>query len=244
MLRNIKITIEYDGTNYAGWQYQPNKKTIQGEIEKALEKIFKKRIRIIGAGRTDAGVHASGQVANFKIDSNITVGKLHRALNGNLPSDIFVRKVIEVSKDFHARFDALSKIYEYRLLLRRSPLRRRFAWEVKYKIDVRVVKRGLRRFLGEHDFSNFSVARDKENRICKIIKVGLKRKEDEVVVVIEADRFLNKMVRMIIGFLVDLGRGRFDFKITETMFDQRFKKNFTVAPSQGLFLVKVKYSLY
>ncbi len=240
-MRNIKIVIEYDGTNYSGWQYQPKRKTIQGEIEKVLKRIFREEIRVVGAGRTDAGVHAIGQVANFKLKSKMSVKSLKAALNGNLPRDIFVKDVLEVSKDFHARFDARSKLYQYRVLFGRSPLRKNFVWEIKYKIDLKIMKQGLRKFIGKHDFTNFSVANEKKNRICKIIKTDLKKHKNEIIIEIEGERFLNKMVRMIVGFVVDLGRGQFGINVLKRMFDRDFNKNFLVAPSQGLYLIRVTY---
>ncbi len=240
-MRNIKITIEYDGTDYRGWQYQPDKNTIQGKIEKALKKIAGEKIRITGAGRTDAGAHAYGQVANFKLESTMKLNSIKAALNANLPQDILIKSIEEVADDFHARFDAGSKTYLYRIIMGYSPLRRRYAWELKFKVDHRLMAKGLKKFLGTHDFTNFSVAAERENRICNILKANMKKERDEILVEIEGDRFLNRMIRMMVGFLVDLGRGRFDVKITNKMFNKDFEKNFLVAPAQGLFLVKVDY---
>ena len=240
-MRNIKLVIEYDGTAYHGWQYQPNQKTIQGEVERVLKKIFSKKIKVVGAGRTDAGTHALGQAANFKVDSQMKVEALKAALNGNLPRDIFIKDITEVPVDFHARFNAKSRIYRYRIILGRSPLKAHYTWELKYKIDLRIMRQGLRKFIGRHDFTNFSVANEKGNRICNINKVSLTRKGDEVLIEIEGDRFLNRMVRMIVGFLGDLGRKQIGFEVTKKMFEPGFEKNFLVAPAQGLHLVKVNH---
>ncbi len=240
-MRNIRLTIEYDGTAYHGWQYQPNRKTVQGEIEKALKRLFGVRVRVAGAGRTDAGVHALGQVASFKIESKMPARSLKDALNGNLPRDILVKAAAPAADDFHARYDARSKVYEYTIWLGRSPIRRGYVWELKYRLDLILVKRGLAEFLGRHDFTNFSVAREKEDRVCNITKTVLKRRGKEIVLQIEGDRFLHKMVRMMVGFVVDIGRGRLGPEIAREMFKANFKKNYLVAPPQGLNLVRVKY---
>lgn len=237
-MRNIRIDIEYDGTEYSGWQYQPDKSTIQGTIEMALKRIFKQDIRITGAGRTDAGVHALCQVANFKIDKNIPLEKLQRALNSLLPRDIFIKKVIEVSMDFNARYDAKSKIYEYRILQGKSPLRRRYAWELSYKLNYKRMEGVKEIFLGKKDYGFFCELSD--SAMVDVKGMRLTKKEDEIILRIEANRFLYKMVRRIVGALVDMGRGKIEPEDIVRSFDKE-PNPFITAPANGLTLVEVKY---
>ncbi|MEO0142504.1 MAG: tRNA pseudouridine(38-40) synthase TruA [candidate division WOR-3 bacterium] len=157
-MRNFKLTIEYEGTDFFGWQYQPNKRTVQGEIESALKRITKENIRVIGAGRTDQGVHALGQVANFKTESEIKPENLKDALNSLIADDVYIKEIIEVPLDFNARSSAKSKIYQYNIMRKYSPLQRRYFWLVEYTLNLGEMKRAIRYFIGEHDFKNLSVS--------------------------------------------------------------------------------------
>lgn len=237
-MRNIRIDIEYDGTEYSGWQYQPDKRTVQGAIEKALKRISERDIRITGAGRTDAGVHALCQVANFKLDKNIPVEELKRALNSLLPRDIFIKRAIEVSVDFDARYDTKSKIYEYRILPGRSPLRRRYAWELSYRLDYKRMERAKKIFLGKKDYGFFCELQ--ESAIVDVKGIKLTKQGDEIILRIEANRFLYKMIRRIMGALVDMGRGKIEVEDIVRSFG-RDPNPFTTAPANGLILVEVKY---
>jgi len=237
-MRNIRIDIEYDGTEYSGWQYQPNKRTIQGTIEEALEEIFREEIKIIGAGRTDAGVHALCQVANFKIDKDIPIENLRRALNSLLPPDIFIKRAMEVSMDFNARYDAKSKIYEYRILQGKSPLRRRYAWELSYKLNYEKMEEVKAIFPGKKNYGFFCQL--SKPAIVDVRGIGLTKKGDEIILRIEANRFLYKMVRRIVGALVDVGRGKIGAEDIVRSFDKG-PNPFITAPANGLILVEVKY---
>ncbi len=249
------MTIEYDGTDFYGWQYQPEKRTVQGEIEKALRQITGQDIGIVGAGRTDQGVHALGQVANFKTESTVHPEKFREALNSLTNDDIFVKELVEVPLDFHARFSAKSKIYQYQIATRFSPIKRRYYWPVEYRIDIEKIKKAIPYFIGEHDFKNISVnnsidkpaknevpiaAETEVNTICKIYDLSLTTDCFDIIIKVEANRFLRKMMRGLIGFLVDVGRGRFNPEDSMQVFYEGLKGIY-FAPPQGLFLIEVKY---
>lgn len=253
---NVLIKIEYDGINYAGWQYQPNKRTIQGEIEKALHQILQTKIRIIGAGRTDAGVSALGQVANFYLDEKFLSGdgkksldKLQKSLNAILPEDIFIKSISSVADDFNARYSAQSKIYQYRIITSVSPLRKRFAWIIPDKIDLNKMRRAAKLFLRQTNYSAFCHTKDKYGKIkiksLRIVKISnsifSERKQDEIIIRIEAKRFLYKMVRRIVGALVDFSRGKISERDIKNSFHGIKHHPIVCAPANGLLLLKVKY---
>ena len=159
-MQNIKLTIEYDGTDYFGWQIQKGKPTIEGEITKALRRILREKVKVVGAARTDSGVHAFSQVANFKTrNEKLTTDNLNKALNSLLPSDIVIKEVKKVSHSFHARYSAKSKIYRYQILNQPFPslLERRFSWHIPEPLNWRKIGKASRYFIGKHDFSPFSV---------------------------------------------------------------------------------------
>ncbi len=253
-MRNIKLVIEYDGTDFFGWQYQPNNRTVQGEIEKAIRQVTQEDIRLIGAGRTDHGVHALGQIANFKTHSTLSLDKIMAGINALTADDIYIKQVTEVPPDFHARFSARSKVYRYQIMTIPSPLNRRYYWYVAYAIDIERIKAVLPHFLGEHDFQNLSVSdgqryqeidnsvgqKDSVNTKCVIYDLTLTSNNFDIILTIEANRFLRKMVRGIVGFIIDVGRGRFGVSDVELLFDKGLKGLY-FAPAHGLCLVEVKY---
>ncbi len=243
MQKNIILEIEYDGTNFSGWQIQPKKRTVQGEIEKNLEKIFGSKTKLVGAGRTDAKVHALGQAANFKTRSELTSDEIKNALNRNLPDDIVIKKVKEVDLNFNARYSAKSKVYQYRICLCKTALRRNYVWEIKHNLNMRKVKEGTKLILGRHDFSSFCVAKStKENNFCKVKKASWKKRGFERIFEIEADRFLHSMVRSLLGTLVDVGRGYFSSEDFEKILKSKDRKKAGMnAPARGLYLIKVNY---
>lgn len=240
------MTIEYDGTDFYGWQYQPEKRTVQGEIELAIEKITGENTRIIGAGRTDHGVHALAQIANFKTNSDISCDKLKAGLNALTGEDIHIKEVKEVPSDFHARFSACSKLYQYKIMSQFSPIKRRYYWFVDYKLDLGLMKEALKYFVGKHDFRNLSVSNDtdsedrEKNTVCNIFNLSLTEKDIDIIINVEANRFLRKMVRGIVGFLVDVGRGRFQPEDAGKIFTGGLNGIY-FAPAHGLYLVKVRY---
>lgn len=248
-MRNIKLTIEYDGSNYFGFQTQRTKdyksRTIQETLEKALKKVCKNGIRIIASGRTDSGVHAFGQAVNFKTNSKMPLDKLRIALNANLPEDISVKNVEEVDLNFHSRFDAKSKIYRYLILNRpyRSVFEGKFSYWVSYKLNFGLMKREIGCLRGRHDFKAFQAADNKKRAsIRTIINIKLSRKGDFIIFEIEADGFLFKMVRNIVGTLIDIGRGRYKGGSLKRILQSKNRKLAgPTAPARGLTLLKVNY---
>ncbi|EQB64234.1 MAG: tRNA pseudouridine synthase A [candidate division Zixibacteria bacterium RBG-1] len=242
MQRNIKLTIEYDGTNFLGWQIQKKGRTIQGELQKALEKLLKEKINLIGAGRTDAGVHALGQVANFKSDNKLGVGQLLKALNNLLPKDIVIKNTQEMALDFNARFKAKSRVYRYKIFLGKTAILRKLVWEVFQPLDIKKMKQGLKIIKGYHKFSHFGKKNeDRHDYRCEILKTKCEVKRNEVSFEIEANRFLRGMVRNIVGTLVEIGRGNLGINEFAKMLNNQSRKAVKKAPAGGLYLVKVKY---
>ncbi|KPL02495.1 MAG: hypothetical protein AMJ90_05575 [candidate division Zixibacteria bacterium SM23_73_2] len=243
MPKNIKLEIEYDGTSFSGWQTQPRKRTVQKEIENKLEKILGSKTKIIGAGRTDAGVHALGQVASFKTKSRLKEDQIKNALNGVLPEDIVIKNIEEVDSDFNARYSAKSKIYQYRIYLTKTALNRNYAWEIRYNLNMKKLKEATEKIIGKKDFSSFCVVKStKKNNICKVKKAFWRKKKSELVFEIEGDRFLHSMVRALVGTLVDVGRGYFKLFDFERIIDSKDRKKAGItAPAKGLYLLKVNY---
>jgi len=245
-MRNIKLTIEYEGTSYAGWQIQrKTKRTIQETIEKTLRKILQEKIKIIGSGRTDAGVHALGQVANFKTNSKIPLEKLQKAANALLPKDIVVNKIEEASSDFHARFQAKSKLYRYTILNRKYPcvFLRSWVYFYLYPLDVDLMRRQAKCLIGRHNFKSFQASAKLDRSSIRTIKqIKIKNKSGLITIDIEADGFLYNMVRNIAGTLIEIGRARFPRgSMREILaFKDRTKAGPT-APACGLCLIKVNY---
>jgi tRNA pseudouridine38-40 synthase len=249
---NIRLVIEYDGARYHGWQRQPNCPTIQGVIEEAVSIISKKRVTVVGSGRTDAGVHAEGQVANFKTKARLLPDDWRRALNSLLPKDIVIRGAQAVPDRFHSRFSAVRKIYRYRIINRGySPaIGRQYVWTVYSRLNLGRMKTAARLLVGRHDFSSFqgsdpSRSRSRPSRrtaICRIRRLDLRRKNQEMIITIEADRFLQRMVRTIVGTLVEVGRGRRNPAEMKRLIQKKDRRSGgPTAPPQGLCLVKVIY---
>ena len=239
-MRNLRFVIEYDGTNFYGWQYQPNKRTIQGEIEDALKKITNENIKIIGAGRTDQGIHALGQIANFHTSTPLDTEQIKRGVNSLVREDIYVKKIEEVGSTFNSRYSAKSKIYRYHITLEPSPFKMRYNWFVKYSLQLSAIRKVIPYVVNEHDFKNFSVCDGNHNTRCNVNNVNLTQNGSQIIIEIEGDRFLRKMVRRVIGFMVDVGRGRFSPHNTDDVFAGKIQEIY-FAPPQGLFLVEVKY---
>jgi len=243
MLENYKIEISYDGTDYHGWQRQPRKKTIQGNLEKALAKIAKKDIPVLGAGRTDAGVHALAQVASFKAKLTLNEEALHRAMNSFLPKDIRIISLHKVDKDFHARKMAKSKIYRYRIFNGKniSPFLIRYALYRPYELDLEGMKTAAAKFVREADFTAFS-----SNRLLypvrKVSQSAIQKKGEEIIYTVEANGFLRYMVRTMVGTLLEIGRGRRQPEIIDDLFKAgRRTLDSPTAEPQGLSLIKVFY---
>ena len=253
-MRNIKLTIEYDGTHFEGWQIQTrNNRTVQGEIRKALKKIFKEEFTFIGAGRTDSGVHAVGQVANFKTNSKMPIEEIQRALNGNLPFDISILKVEEVSLNFHSQFDAQGKIYRYTILNRKAPsaVERNFCLHYPYKLNLSLMKKEAKALIGKKDFRSFTAKNapaeefKTKNTIRTLKRISIKKEGNFIFVDIEADGFLYKMVRNIVGTLLEIASSQLPPQSIKKILKKKDRSYAgTTAKAKGLCLLEVKYSAH
>lgn len=247
MTRNIRLTIEYDGARFCGWQSQrkEKRKTVQEEIEKAGYKLFGKKINLIGAGRTDSGVHAEAQAANFKIDSNLPLRNIKRGLNSCLPEDIVITAADEVDISFHSRFDAKEKLYRYTILNRkiRSPLLKQHSAFVSYDLNINSMRKAAKYLIGRKDFKSFQASDKKEKSSIRTIKkLTIVSKPPLIEIYIQADGFLYNMVRNIVGTLIDVGRGRMKpDKVKEILSKTRRALAGQTAPAKGLCMVKVFY---
>ena len=244
-MRNIKLTISYDGTNYKGWQLQANGHTVQETLEQAVQKVFGKHHRLYGASRTDAGVHAKAQVAHFRTASAIPAGKVPLALNTILPEDVAIIRAEDMPPDFHSRFDAKSKVYRYYVFNSsyRDPFREKYSWRLPYRLNVALMRREAAGLVGKHDFKSFQ-ARDKRERssVREIRHIGIAKKASTVMIEIEADGFLYNMARNIVGTLIDLGRGYIPEGSMKKVLEGKDRTMAgPTAPSKGLFLLNVKY---
>ncbi|QZY54593.1 tRNA pseudouridine(38-40) synthase TruA [Crassaminicella profunda] len=244
-MKNVKLTIQYDGTNFSGWQIQPNARTVQEEIEKALTKIMKKPIKINGSGRTDAGVHAMGQIANFYEEFTMPIEKIPIALNALLPQDISIREAVEVPRDFHARYNAKGKKYIYKIYNNkiRNPLLFNYTYFVTYDLDLEKMKEATNYFIGEHNFKSFMASGSSiVNTVRTIHELNLYEKDELLILEAKGNGFLYNMVRIIAGTLVDVGRGKIKLKDLPVIIKscKREKAGHT-APPQGLYLAKVFY---
>ena len=242
---NIKLTVEYDGTNYHGWQIQPTGETIQSVLERAVSTFLRKSTRITGSGRTDAGVHALGQVVNFFSDKEYEPHRIRRALNALTPFDITIKEVAIVPDSFDARRDGRSRVYEYHILNRPtpSPFHLNRAWHVHQPLDVNAMREAIPCLIGEHDFSSFRAAGcDAEHPVRKVYANSLDRCGELLVYTIEATAFLRHMVRNIIGTVAEVGLGlRTPQSFVELLEARDRTKAGVTAPAHGLFLVEVKY---
>ncbi|MBM2835475.1 MAG: truA [Candidatus Brocadiaceae bacterium] len=247
-MRNIRLLIEYDGTNYAGWQWQKNDKTIQETLSKAVVQVVQEPVKIYGAGRTDAGVHALGQVANFNTNSNIPSKRLIRAINFYLPHDITVKEAVDVEESFHAQYCAVSKVYRYTLFNDwiRTSLCRNFCYVCGFQLDMDKMTHAAQYLIGTHDFTSFTTrALQEKNRIRTIKKLEMKKEGKYIYFTVEADGFLYNMVRSIVGTLIEVGRGKIAVENMKVILEAR-NRNWAgpTAPAKGLCLMEVKYKFY
>ncbi len=244
-MRNIRLTVSYDGTNYHGWQCQPNAVTVQETLQKAVERILDHEVKIIGGARTDAGVHAMGQVVNFGTVKGIENHGLIRGLNSMLPRDIRIRGAEDVDEAFHARYSAKSKTYVYCILNRpyNSPFLSRYVLHVDRPLMVAGMKQAIKAVLGSHDFSAFK-KKDEVYRspVREVIRAGVATKGEMAYVIIEATGFLRYMVRNIVGTLLLIGQGRMAQEEFKTILESGRRENAgPTAPPHGLFLREIRY---
>lgn len=242
-MRNIRLLIEYDGTNFHGWQRQTDLRTVQGEVEQAAERVFGRRCDVVGAGRTDRGVHALGYVCNFKVTTDLAPPRVRSALQFYLPDDIVVKRAEDAPEDFHSRFDALLRRYAYHLTSEPTAIMRHFHQPVRYRLDLDAMDRAARALRGTHDFTSFTPATNEANPVCNVTMTAVRGAGELTTVTLEADRFLHNMVRIVTGTLIDVGRGRIG---PEQMGIILGKKDRTAAgptaPARGLTLLEVRYA--
>lgn len=245
-MRNIKLTIEYDGTCYHGWQSQENAATVQDVVTSAVRKLTGEEVSLTGSSRTDTGVHAYGQVANFRTESRIPPEKFAFALNSMLPEDISIRRSEEVDPEFHARFSARGKKYRYLIhnTSHRSALLRHRAWHVVYPLDIGNMTEASRYFLGTHDFKAFmATGSSAKTTVRTIHEISVIRLPDnQIAIEIAGDGFLYNMVRIIAGTLAYVGYGKIDPKDVPAIIDEGDRRKAgKTAPAHGLYLVEVYY---
>ncbi len=244
-MRNIKIIIEYDGKDFNGWQKQPNKLNIQGEIERAIEEITGEKVDLIASGRTDAGVHALAQVANFKIEKDIPIEKIPYALNSKLKKSIRVKSAEEVDEKFHSRYTCKRKTYRYVInnSVQGTAIYRNLQYHFPEKLDEEKMNKGIKYLIGEHDFKSFKASGTSSKSSVRTIYDAKVTREGEIVTIeLTGNGFLYNMVRIISGTLVDVGIGKIKPEEVKEILEarDRLKAGRTLPPT-GLYLVDVKY---
>lgn len=242
-MKNYKLTIQYDGTNYSGWQIQKNSESIQQKITDAIEILLKEKVNLIGSGRTDSGVHAFGQVANFRTETEIDIYRFKHSLNSILPYDIVVSSMDEIDLGFHARYDAKKRTYLYLITQTRSPFYKNYSYFYPRKMDLEKLNVLSKLFLGEKDFTSFSKKNDKvENKNCTVYKTFWRQKGEIILFSIQASRYLHGMVRTIVGTLLHAQEQNHPEIFIEEIFNsQNREEAFEAVPAKGLFLYKVEY---
>ena len=245
-MRNFKMVVEYDGTSYCGWQRQENDISIQQVLEETIRLITCEKVTVVGSGRTDAGVHALNQVANFRSDTRLPAEILYRGINGLLPQDIVVKALEEVAADFHAQRDVRGKVYVYRICNKRlrSALGRNYFWFIHHPLDLSLMEQAAQYLIGRHDFSSFcATGSDVKDRHRTVTGINIDRDEDGLLeITVEAQGFLKYMVRNIVGTLVEIGRGKRPPEEMKKIIDYRDRDIAGItAPARGLYLKEVKY---
>ncbi|GBD89939.1 tRNA pseudouridine synthase A [bacterium BMS3Abin04] len=244
-MHNYKLRIQYDGTNFFGWQSQPDGNTVQDEITNAIKTILRENINLIGSGRTDAGVHALGQVANFRTNSSIDRFKFRHSLNSILPESISVISIEPVNEEFHSRFDAKKRVYFYLFTKGKSPFYYKYSFYSTMNSEREIKRLNLisENLLGKHDFTSFARRKtETENKICTIKKIRWSENNKFIIFRIEADRFLHGMVRTIVGTVLDLEKKKNSTEEILNILDQRNRDTAGQSmPAKGLFLYKVGY---
>lgn len=245
-MRNIKLTIEYDGKDFNGWQKQPNKLNIQGTIEQAIKQITGEEVELMASGRTDSGVHAIGQVANFKTNSNLPIEKFPIAINSNIKKSIIIKSAEEVDERFHSRLTCKKKTYRYIINNSKygTAIYRNLETHIPIKLDVDKMQKAIKYFEGEHDFKAFKASgTSSKSSIRTIYKAEIYEKEDEKIwIELTGNGFLYNMVRIISGTLVDVGLGKIPVEDIPIIIESKKRENAgKTLPPQGLYLVNVEY---
>lgn len=246
-MNKVKCTIQYDGTNFSGFQIQPRGRTIQGEVERALKKMHKgSYVRVHPSGRTDKGVHAVGQVIHFETPLHLDVHGWKQALNAMLPTDIHVQSATYAKPTFHCRYDAIEKEYRYIVDRSKEPnvFRQNYAFHFPYELEIDALEKACLLLQGEHDFTSFSSAKDtsKGSKIRTLYEVSIREEAEELTFLFRGDGYLYNMVRIMVGTLLDIGQGRRDATDIKDLFAQKDRTLASAtAPSQGLYLWEVTY---
>jgi len=244
-MRNIKLVIEYDGKKFGGWQKQPTKFNIQGEIEQAIKEITGENVELIASGRTDAGVHSLGQVANFKTNSNIEIEKIPYAINSKLKKSIIIKSAEEVGEDFHARYSCKAKKYRYIInnSSQGTAIYRDLECHIPQKLDIEKMKQAIKYFEGEHDFKGFRASgTSSKNSVRTIYKAEVKQDGEKIIIELTGNGFMYNMVRIISGTIVDVGLGKIEPEtIPEIINSKDRNKAGKTLPAHGLYLVEVFY---
>ena len=243
LTRNIKLLIEYDGTGFVGWQVQALGRSVQGELEHTLKQLLQANVKVIGSGRTDAGVHARGQVANFRTMSVWPVNEIHRALSATISEDIVVRTAEEVPLEFHARHSAIERRYQYFVSTTKQAVMRQYCWYIPSVLDVAAMNRASELIQGQHDFEAFSKTDSgTSSYICTVNSAGWRVEDHYLVFQIRADHYVRGMVRALVGTTLDVGRGyRTVDEFKAILLNKDRSKVGSAAPARGLFLEEVRY---
>jgi len=244
-MRNIRLTIEYDGKDFGGWQKQPNKLNIQGEIERAIQEITGEEVELIASGRTDAGVHALGQVANFKTDSALPTQKIPYAINSKLKKTVRIKQAEEVEERFHSRYNCKRKTYRYIIntSMQGSALYRNMEYHMPQPLQVEKMQEAIAYFEGEHDFSAFKASgTSSKSSVRTIYKATLRKEGERIIIELTGNGFLYNMVRIIVGTLLEVGMGAIEpEQIKEIIASKDRSKAGKTVPAHGLYLVEVNY---
>ena len=239
----IRLIIEYDGTDYVGWQFQTNGRSIQEEIEKAIKQILQADLRITGAGRTDAGVHARGQIASFFVEKEVEIQTLAKSLSSVLPHSIIVREATEAQLDFNARYDAKKRRYSYSISQEPTAIQRNYCWQVFQKLDVNLMQQCAQQIVGEHGFRAFcKVEDDLHQHRCTITSAEWFENNKLLIFQITANRFLHGMVRSLVGTMVNIGRGHTKIEDFTNILEAKDRSVAGMsAPAKGLVLEEILY---
>ena len=244
-MRNIKLTISYDGKDFNGWQKQPTKLNIQGEIERAIEQITGEKVDLIASGRTDAGVHSLGQIANFKTESKLPIEKFPVALNSKLKKSIRIQNAEEVEENFHSRYSCKQKTYRYIINNSKegSAIYRNLEYHMPIKLDIKSMEKAIKYFEGEHDFKGFKASgTSSKNSVRKIYKAEIKKDGDRILIELTGSGFLYNMVRIIAGTIVEVGLGKIKPEDIPNIIESKDRtKAGKTLPPYALYLVKVEY---
>lgn len=242
-MKNYKLIIQYDGSNYSGWQIQKNSGSVQQTISESIEVVLKEKVNLIGSGRTDSGVHAIGQVANFRTETVIDIYRFKHSLNSILPSDILVSSMEDVDFEFHSRFDAKKRTYLYLLTQTRSPFYKNYSYFYPRNIDIEKLNSLSSLFLGEKNFTSFSKKNSEiENKNCTVYKSFWRKRGELVLFSIKASRYLHGMVRTIVGTLLNAQDQKDPENFINEIFNSENREDaFESVPAKGLFLYKVEY---